>query len=194
MSAFTFCGIHAHIGAWEWDGYAAARESRLATARRLSIEGGRSWGAWERFDSDWQRVLDPVEQVARGGVEGGQLAWRSADGALRKALSNRYRDVPIPTTSELREVPRAPRCGIRLHGVRIELDAGAGAIVRASGAPRTVSITTDLPPQVVRAARYAHRYAYQLAEAALLDMAAQVGDRVPTLDQALEQLVHPMTA
>lgn len=96
-------------------------------------------------------------------------------------------DLPVRSTTELREVAAAPRCAIRLHGVRIELDAGAGAVVRASGAPRTVRIQADLPPQVVRAARYAHRYAFHLAEAALLDMAAVVGHRVPHFEQALDE-------
>lgn len=188
MAAFSFKAIDAHIGPWHWDGFAAAPGSPLAAARRVRVEGGPSWQAWERFDDEWQQTLAAVEQVARAGVEGGQLAWRNADVALRKALSNAYRDVPVPSTTDLREVARAPRCAVRLHGVRIEFDAGSGAIVRAGGAPRTVRITTDLPPQVVRAARYAHRYAFHLAEAAMLDMAAQVGDAVPGLEQALGEV------
>jgi hypothetical protein len=188
MAAFSFKAIDAHIGPWHWDGFAAAPGTRLSAARRISVEGGRDWAFWEPLDEEWQVALGAVEQIARAGVEGGALAWRQADGALRSAMSRRYRDRPIPGTSELREISRAPRCRVQLHGVRIELDAGAGAIVRASGAPRTVSIQTDLPPQVIRAARYAHRYAFQMAEAAMLDMAAQVGDHVPSFEVALERI------
>jgi hypothetical protein len=188
MAAFSFKAIDAHIGPWHWDGFAAPTGSPLASARRLGVEGGRSWDFWQPLDEDWQRVIGAVEEIARAGVQGGQLAWRQADGALRSALSRRYRDFPVPGTSELREVARSPRCRVQLHGVRIEFDAGAGAMVRASGAPRTVRIQTDLPPQVIMAARYAHRYAFQLAEAAMLDMAAQVGDHVPSFEQALDRL------
>lgn len=188
MSAFSFKAIDAQIGPWHWDGFAAAPGTPLAAARRLSIEGGPSWAMWERLDPEWQRVLAAVQQIACAGVEGGQLAWRNADAALRRALTDSYRDVRVPSTTDLREVPRSPRCAVRLHGVRIELDAGAGAIVRAAGAPRTVRISTDLPPQVIRAARYAHRFAFHLAEAAMLDMAALVGDEVPTLDHALGEV------
>jgi hypothetical protein len=190
MTSFSFKAIDAHIGPWQWDGFASAPGTRLASARRITVQGGRSWSMWEPLDEDWQRVLGAVEQIARAGVEGGQLAWRQADGALHSALSQRYRDFPVPGTSELRDVHRPPRCRVELHGVRIELDAGAGAIVRASGAPRTVKIQTDLPPQLIRAARYAHRYAFQLAEAAMLDMAAQVGDHVPSFEVALDRLAE----
>ena len=194
MAAFSFKALDAHIGPWHWDGYAAEPGTRLAAARRLRVEGGPSWDFWEPLDEPWQSALAEVEQVAAAGVRGGQLAWRNADIALRKALSNSYRDYPVPSTTDLREIARPPRCRVQLHGVRIELDAGSGAIVRASGAPRTVRIQADLPPPVIRAARYAHRYAFQLAEAALLDMAAQIGDRVPNLEQALEREAVPVVA
>lgn len=192
MADFSFKAIDTHIGPWHWNGFAADSGSRLAAARRLVIEGGPAWEFWERFDETWQEVLAEVEQIAASAVRGGQLASRNADVALRKALTDSYRDYPVPSTTDLREIARPPRCLVQLHGVHIQLDAGSGAIVRASGAPRTVRIQADLPPAVIRAARYAHRYAFHLAEAALLDMAAQLGDHVPTLEQALAQASRPI--
>lgn len=188
MPAFSFQAIDAHIGQWQWEGSAARPGRRLATARRLTSAHGPSWAVWEPFDDAWSTTLEAVERIAIAAMEAGQMAERAADVALRTALSDSYRDVPVYDTSELRKVKSPPRCAVQLHGVGIEIDAGAGAIIRAIGAPRTVVIRTDLPPQLIRAARYVHRQAFHLAEAAMLDMAAQLGDQVPRLEPAVERV------
>ena len=87
MGSFSVKGIDASIGDWRWDGFAAASEaSPLASARRLSLDGGPSWAFGQVVDEDWEALVLPVSHVVRRGIEGAYLARRSAEGAMASAL------------------------------------------------------------------------------------------------------------
>jgi hypothetical protein len=189
MGNFSVKGMDVTIGDWHWDGFAAARtDSPLANKRRLTLVGGPTWDRDEAVDEDWADTVLPVSHIVRRGIEGGNLARRYADGAMWNAVRGTFREMHrLPTIGELREDPRDPVLAVELHELRVEFTWSDGNRLTVGGRDTMPRFGGDgATPNMLAAARFAHRLAWRETYAALLDASARIGEHVPSLEVSLE--------
>ncbi len=191
MGNFSVKGMDVTIGDWHWDGFAAARtDSPLANKRRLTLVGGPTWERDVAVDEDWADTVLPVSHIVRRGIEGANHARRSAEGAMWNAVRGTFRELHrLPTIGELREDPRDPVLPVELHELRIEFSWGDGNRLTVGGRDTLPRLGGDgATPNMIAAARFAHRLAWREAYAALIDASARIGEHVPSLEVSLEEV------